>query len=128
MRETIASAFLTSPAAMAKRLVRAKDKIRQAGIAFAIPEREELAGRLGGVLDAIYACYAEGWSDPWGIDAARRDLTVEALFLARLAAELLPQEPEALGLLALMLHAEARRGARRTSDGEYVPLAEQDQA
>ena len=126
--ETIASAFLTSPAAMAKRLVRAKDKIRQAGIAFAVPERDELAGRLGAVLDAIYAAYAEGWTDPQGTDAARRDLTEESLFLARLVAELLPQKPEALGLAALMLHAEARRSARRTSDGEYVPLAEQDQA
>ena len=82
--ETIASAFLTSPAAMAKRLVRAKDKIRQAGIAFAIPEREALPRRLDAVLDAIYAAFAEGWTDPWGTDAARRDLTEEALFLARL--------------------------------------------
>jgi len=126
--ETVASAFLTSPAAMAKRLVRAKDKIRQAGIAFAIPEREALPKRLGAVLDAIYAAFAEGWTDPWGTDAARRDLTGEALFLARLTAGLLPQEPEALGLLARMLHAEARRRARRTPDGDYVPLAEQDQA
>ena len=126
--ETIASAFLTSPAAMAKRLVRAKDKIRQAGIAFAIPEREALPKRLGAVLDAIYAAFAEGWTDPWGTDAARRDLTEEGLFLARLTAELLPDEPEALGLLALMLHAEARRRARRTPEGDYVPLAEQDQA
>ena len=126
--EIIASAFLTSPAAMSKRLVRAKDKIRQAGIAFAIPEREALPRRLAAVLDAIYAAFAEGWTDPWGTDAARRDLTEEGLFLARLTAELLPQEPEALGLLALMLHAEARRRARRTPDGDYVPLAEQDQA
>jgi RNA polymerase sigma-70 factor (ECF subfamily) len=124
----IASAFLTSPAAMGKRLVRAKDKIRQAGIPFRVPEREELPGRLGTVLDAIYAAFAEGWTDPGGTDAARRDLTEEALFLARLVTELLPEEPEALGLLALMLHAEARRRARRNADGEYVPLAEQDQA
>ena len=125
--ETIASAFLTSPAAMSKRLVRAKEKIRQAGIAFAVPEREALPRRLAAVLDAIYAAFAEGWTDPWGTDAARRDLTGEALFLARLVSELLPQEPEALGLLALMLHAEARGRARRTPDGDYVPLAEQDQ-
>jgi len=123
----IASAFLTSPAAMAKRLVRAKEKIRQAGIPFRVPEREELSGRLATVLDAIYAAFAEGWTDPGGTDAARRDLTEEALFLARLATELLPEEPEALGLLALMLHAEARRRARRDADGEYVPLAGQDQ-
>ena len=111
--KTIASAFLTSPAAMGKRLVRAKDKIRQAGIPFRVPEREELPGRLDTVLDAIYAAFAEGWTDPGGTDVVRRDLTEEALFLARLVAELLPEEPEALGLLALMLHAEARRRARR---------------
>ena len=125
--KAIASAFLTSPAAMSKRLVRAKDKIRQAGIPFRGPEREELRGRLDTVLDAIYAAFAEGWADPGGTDVVRRDLTVEALFLARLLAELLPQEPETLGLLALMLHAEARRRARRNGEGEYVPLAHQDQ-
>ncbi len=125
--KTIASAFLTSPAAMSKRLVRAKDKIRQAGIPFRIPEPEEFPGRLDAVLDAIYAAFTEGWTDPSGADAARRDLTEEALFLARLVVELLP-EPEALGLLALLLHAEARRRARRGANGEYVPLAEQDPA
>ena len=126
--KTIASAFLMSPAAMGKRLVRAKNKIRQAGIPFRIPERGELPGRLDAVLDAIYAVFAEGWTDPGGADVARRDLTEEALFLARLVAELLPEEPEALGLLALMLHADARRRARRNANGEYVPLAEQDEA
>jgi RNA polymerase sigma-70 factor (ECF subfamily) len=124
----IASAFLMSPAAMGKRLVRAKGKIRQAGIPFRIPEREELPGRLDTVLDAIYAAFAEGWTDPGGTDLARRDLTEEALFLARLVAELLPEEPEALGLLALVLHAEARRAARRNEASEYVPLTEQDHA
>jgi RNA polymerase sigma-70 factor (ECF subfamily) len=124
----IASAFLTSPAAMGKRLVRAKEKIRQAGIPFGIPEREELPRRLDAVLDAIYAAFAEGWTDPGGTDAARRDLTEEALFLASLVTELLPEEPEALGLLALMLHAEARRRSRRNGVGEYAPLAEQDPA
>ena len=123
---TIASAFLSSPAAMSKRLVRAKEKIRQAGIPFRIPEREELPGRLSAVLDAIYAAFTEGWTDPCGADVIRRDLTEEALFLARLVTELLPEEPEALGLLALMLHAEARRRARRQAQGEYVPLAQQD--
>ena len=78
------------------------------------------------MLDAIYAAFAEGWSDAGGIDPSRRDLTEEAIFLARLVTELLPTEPEAPGLLALILHAEARRRARRGSDGEYVPLAEQD--
>lgn len=126
--EAIASAFLMSPSAMGKRLVRAKEKIRQAGIPFVVPEREELSGRLDAVLDAVYAAFAEGWSDPGGTDVVRRDLTEEAMFLARLVTELLPHEPEALGLLALMLHAEARRRARRRADGEYVPLAEQDPA
>lgn len=124
----IASAFLVSPAAMGKRLVRAKDKIRQAGIPFNIPEHEELPARLDTVLDAIYAAFTEGWTDPGGTDVARRDLNEEVFFLARLVTELQPDEPEALGLLALMLHAEARRRARRNADGEYVPLAEQDPA
>jgi RNA polymerase sigma-70 factor (ECF subfamily) len=122
----IASAFLTSPAAMGKRLVRAKEKLRQAGIPFRVPERAELPARLDGVLSAIYAAFAEGWSDPGGTDAARRDLSEEALFLAQLVSELLPDEPEALGLHALVLHAEARRRARRNACGEYVPLAEQE--
>ena len=126
--ETIASAFLVSPAAMRKRLSRAKEKIQQAGIPFSIPEREELPHRLDAVLEAIYAGFAEGWTDPSGTDAIRRDLTDEAIFLARLVVELLPQEAEGLGLLALMLHAEARRPARRNAAGEYVPLAEQDPA
>jgi RNA polymerase sigma-70 factor (ECF subfamily) len=122
---TIASAFLASPAAMAKRLVRAKEKIRQAGIPFAIPDRADLPDRLGAVLDAIYAAFSESWSDPLGADTARRDLAAEALFLGRLVAELLPDEPEALGLASLMLHAEARRAARRTADGEYIGMASQ---
>jgi RNA polymerase sigma-70 factor (ECF subfamily) len=124
----LASAFLTSPAAMGKRLVRAKNKIREAGIPFSVPDREELPVRLGAVLDAIYATFAEAWTDPGGTDVVRRDLTEEALFLSRLVAGLLPEEPEALGLLALILHAEARRRARRNEDGEYVPLANQDPA
>ncbi len=123
----IAAAFLTSPAAMSKRLVRAKDKIRHAGIPFAIPGREELPQRLTDVLDAMYAAFAEGWTDPGGTDVVRRELTSEAIFLARLVADLLPQEPEPLGLLSLMLHAEARRHARRDQEGHYVPFAEQDQ-
>lgn len=124
--KTIASAFLMSPAAISKRLVRAKDKIRQAGVPFRVPEREELPGRLDTVLEAIYAAFGEGWTDPGGTDFVRRDLREEALFLARLITELMPDEPEALGLLALMMHAEARRSARRNSKGQYVPLAEQD--
>jgi RNA polymerase sigma-70 factor (ECF subfamily) len=122
----IASAFLMAPAAMGQRLVRAKKKIRDAGIPFRIPEREELGERLDAVLAAIYAVFAEGWADAAGTDVARRDLAEEGIFLGRLVMELLPGEPEALGLVALMLHAEARRRARRDARGEYVPLAEQD--
>jgi predicted RNA polymerase sigma factor len=122
----IASAFLSSPDAIGKRLVRAKSKIKQAGVPFSVPDRDELAGRLDAVLSAIYAMFAEGWADPAGIDVARRGFTGEALFLARLVVELMPDEPEALGLLALMLHAEARRPARRNVAGEFVPLSEQD--
>ncbi len=126
--KTIASAFLASPAAMGKRLVRAKEKIREAAIPFVIPDRDDLPARRDAVLDAIYACFAEGWSDPGGTDVTRRDLMAEALFLARLMTELLPEEPETFGLLALMLHAEARRISRRNATGDYVPLAEQDTA
>ena len=125
---TIASAFLVAPAAMGQRLVRAKSRIRRAGIPFRVPAREELAERLDAVLEAIYAAFAEGWSDPGGTDARRRDLSEEGIWLGRLAASRLPEEPEALGLLALMLHAEARRDARRDAGGEFVPLAEQDPA
>jgi RNA polymerase sigma-70 factor (ECF subfamily) len=124
----IASAFLVSPAAMGQRLVRAKGKIRLAGIPFRIPGREDLAERLEAVLDAVYAAFAEGWSDPEGAETRRRNLSEEGIWLGRLLAELLPGEPEVLGLLSLMLHAEARRGARRDGAGEYVPLADQDPA
>jgi RNA polymerase sigma-70 factor (ECF subfamily) len=121
----IGSAFLVAPAAMGQRLVRAKTKIRAAGIPFRVPEREALAPRLEAVVDAIYAVFAEGWSDPAGADPKRRDLSGEALWLGRLVAALLPDQAEALGLLALMQHADARRGARRDAAGNYVPLAEQ---
>lgn len=125
---TIGSAFLVSPAAMGQRLVRAKSKIKQAGVPFRVPDRADLPERLDAVLAAIYAVFAEGWSDPAGTDNRRRNLAAEGIWLGRLMASLLPREAEALGLLALMLHAEARRGARRNACGEYVPLAEQDPA
>src|SRR4029077_17728281 len=99
-----------------------------AGISFMIPERDELPLRLDAVLDAIYAAFAEAWSDPGGTDVANRNLTEEAFFLAKLVSELLPKEPEALGLLALMFHAEARRRARRSASGDYGPLAERGRA
>jgi RNA polymerase sigma-70 factor (ECF subfamily) len=124
----VGSAFLVAPGAMRQRLVRAKSKIRQAGIPFEVPEREELPERLESVLDAIYAVFSEGWSDPAGSEARRRNLAEEGIWLGRLVASLLPDEPEALGLLSLMLYAEARRDARRDEQGEYVPLADQDPA
>ena len=123
---TIASAFLVSPGAMSQRLVRAKEKIRAAGIPFRVPARADLPERLDAVLAAIYAAFAEGWIDPAAGESRRRDLAEEAIWLGRLVASLLPEEPEALGILALMLHAEARRGARRDAAGEYVPLAAQE--
>jgi RNA polymerase sigma-70 factor (ECF subfamily) len=125
---TIGSAFLVAPATMGQRLVRAKHKIRQAGIPFRVPERGELAERTDAVLDAIYAAFAGGWAATGAADTPGRDLVDEALFLGRLVTELLPGAAEALGLLALMLHASARRAARRDDRGEYVPLAAQDPA
>jgi predicted RNA polymerase sigma factor len=122
----IAASFLVSPAAMGQKLVRAKGKIRDAGIAFAVPEPEMLDARTAAVLSAIYAAYGTGWEDMLGADAKRKGLAEEAIWLGRLVAELLPDDPEAMGLLALMLHCEARRGARRTADGAFVPLADQN--
>ena len=125
---TIASAFLVAPSTMGQRLSRAKAKIRDAGIPFRVPLQHEWRERFDAVLEAIYATYAEGWVDAAGTDLRRRNLAEEAIWLGSLVAALLPQEPEALGLLALMLHAHARRGARRDAQGRYVPLAEQDPA
>ena len=123
---TIASAFLVAPATMGQRLVRAKARIRDTGIPFRIPERADLGERLDAVLEAIYAAFAEGWTDPAGTETRRRNLATEGIWLGRLVASLMPGEPESLGLLALMLFAEARRGARRNAAGDYVPLADQD--
>jgi RNA polymerase sigma-70 factor (ECF subfamily) len=123
---TIAGCYLVSPATMGQRLVRAKAKIKQAGIAFRLPDRAEMPERLDAVLEAIYAAFTEGWSDPAGMERRKRELTREAVWLGRLVATLLPGEPEALGLLALMLHLEARRDARRDGQGGYIPLDDQD--
>ena len=123
---TIASAFLVAPSAMGQRLVRAKAKIKQAGIPFRLPDHDELPARLDAVLEAIYATFTEGWSDPSGTEARRRNLTDEGIWLGHLVTVLMPDAPEALGLLALMLHAQARRDARRDDQGRYVPLDEQD--
>lgn len=120
----IAAAFLIPPATMGQRLVRAKARIKEAGTPFAIPEREDLAERLDAVLDAIYAAYAKGWTEIG--DTAAERLADEAIWLGRLVVSLLPGEPEAKGMLALMLYAEARRPARRDTDGAYVPLEAQD--
>ena len=122
----IGRAFLVSPQAMGQRLVRAKTKIRQARIAFEIPDASLLQPRLGAVLNAIYAAYGDGWEDAAGADAHRLGLADEAVWLARMLRQLLPDEPEVRGLLALMLHCEARRPARRDAGGRYVPLADQD--
>ena len=122
----IASAFLVAPATMSQRLVRVKAKIREAGIRFEIPAPGELAERLDAVLEAIYAAYGSGWEDVAGADPRRRGLAEEAIWLGRLVTRLLPDAPEARGLLALMLHCEARRPARRDAAGGYVPLSEQD--
>lgn len=120
----IAAAFLIPAGTMGQRLVRAKMRIRETGIPFAIPEREDLPERLGAVLDAIYAAYGKAWAEFGEPDG--RALAGESLFLARLVARLVPTEPEALGMLALMLYAEARHAARRHPDGRYAPLDDQD--
>jgi RNA polymerase sigma-70 factor (ECF subfamily) len=125
---TIGSAFLVAPATMGQRLVRAKTRIRQTRIPFRVPERDELAERLDAVLEAVYVIYTEGWSDPAGTQPKTRGLTAEAIWLGRLLVALLAGEPETLGLLALMLHAEARVDARRDESGEFVPLDLQDAA
>lgn len=122
----IAAAFLVSPATMGQRLVRAKTRIRDAGIPFAVPERAELPERLGAVMDAIYAAYGRGWDDVDGADPRLRDLGQEAVRLARILTGLMPHEPEPKGLLALLLHCEARSDARRAADGAFVPLDAQD--
>jgi RNA polymerase sigma-70 factor (ECF subfamily) len=122
--EDISAAFLIPPATMGQRLVRAKARIKDAGIPFAVPEKEDLPERLGAVLDAIYAAYTKGWSDVG--DAAVPEIAEEAIWLGRLLVSLLPAEPEAKGMLALMLYAESRRAARRDDTGAYVPLEQQD--
>ena len=119
----IAAAFLVPPATMGQRLVRAKARIREAGIPFSVPGQEELATRLDAVLEAVYAAYTKGWNE---VGDAAPELAEEAIWLGRLLVSLLPDEPEAKGMLALMLYAEARRTARRDRTGAYVPLERQD--
>jgi RNA polymerase sigma-70 factor, ECF subfamily len=119
----IGSAFLITPAAMGQRLARAKNKIKVAGIPFRVPERAELGERLDAVLEAIYAAYTKGWNDPANV---QNNLAEEAIWLGQLIVGLIPDEAEALGLLALMLFLQSRRVARRGVSGEFVPLAEQE--
>jgi RNA polymerase sigma-70 factor, ECF subfamily len=121
----IASAFLVSPAAMGQRLSRAKAKIRLAGVPFRIPEREDLPERLGVALEAIYAAFSFAWAEAFSDDPRGRNLAEESIWLGRVVVSLIPDEPEAMGLLALMLHAHARREARRDALQRYVPLSEQ---
>ncbi len=122
----IASAFLVSPAAMSQRLVRAKTKIRDACIPFRVPDPPELSERLSFVLDAIYAAYTTGWDSLPDAASTHRALASEAVALGRVLVQLMPTESEALGLLALMLHCQARREARFSSAGEFIPLDQQD--
>jgi predicted RNA polymerase sigma factor len=122
----IAHAFLISPANMGQRLVRAKTKIRDGGIQFEVPQQDELPPRIDAVLEAIYAAFGIGWDDMAGVDQRGRDLAEEAIWLGRVLLQLMPEEAEVRGLLALMLHCEARRRARRGPDGRYIPLSEQD--
>lgn len=122
----IARAFLVPEATMAQRLVRAKGKIRDAGIAYRVPAEADLPARLSAVLAVIYLVYNEGHTASSGSALVRTRLCEEAVRLARMLAELLPEEPEVVGLLALLLLLESRRPARTTGEGELVPLAEQD--
>jgi len=124
----IASAFLASPAAMSQRLVRAKHKIRDARIPFRVPEPPELEERVSFVLDAIYTAYTSGWESLMETASTHHALAAEAIALGRTLTQLMPREPEAYGLLALMLHCEARCKARYTSRGEFVPLDQEDTA
>ncbi len=124
----IAACFLVAPASMGQRLVRAKRRIRDADIAFALPEAEDIPRRLSAVLSAIYAAYGTAWDDVTGADLRLAGLADEAIWLARLTVQLAPDQPEALGLLALILHCEARRAARRGSDGAFIPLRDQNAA
>ena len=125
--EEIARAFLTSPSTLAQRIVRAKAKIRDAGIPYQVPERADLAERLDTVLQVIYLVYNEGYTASGGESLTRSDLSNEAIRLTRLLYQLLP-EPDVAGLLALMLLQESRHDARETENGDIILLDDQDRA
>lgn len=122
--EAIAAAFLVPPATMAQRLVRAKARLKQSGIPFAVPELVDLPGRLDAVLQAVYAAYSRDWAE--AAEDTEDRLSDEAIWLGQVVAELIPDQAEVKGLLALMLFLDARRRARSAADGSYVPLDEQD--
>ena len=125
--EEIARAFLTGPSTLAQRIVRAKAKIRDAGIPYQVPARADLPDRLDSVLHVVYLVFNEGYSASSGASLTRHDLSGEAIRLGRLLSELLP-EPEVVGLLALMLLHEARGAARTSPTGELIPLGDQDRS
>ncbi|WP_127534626.1 RNA polymerase sigma factor [Paenibacillus kobensis] len=122
----IASAFITKPSTMSQRLTRAKAKIRAERLTFDMPDPEEIPDRLEPVLEAIYAAYGSGWDEAAIADSPRRGLAEEAIYLGKLLLPFAPREPEVYGLLALMLHCEARRTARHDDEGNYIPLSLQD--
>lgn len=122
----IAASFLTPSATMGQRLVRAKTRIRETGLRFEVPEPERLRARLPDVLDAIYAAFGTGWDAGADQPDEIRGLPEEAIYLGRLLLALLPDSPDAMGLLSLMLFFHARRSARRRPDGGFVPLDVQD--
>ncbi|WP_249863067.1 RNA polymerase sigma factor [Paenibacillus konkukensis] len=121
----IAAAFIIKPSTMSQRLTRVKAKIRAERLIFEMPDAEEIPNRLDSVLEATYAAYGSGWGEAAIADSSRKRLEEEAIYLGKLLLQFAPREPEVYGLLALMLHCEARREARYDDEGNYVPLSEQ---